>query len=65
MRAVFSVIPATMKACDQRALVWRKEIYTPGAPYAYCIAYDEAYGRYVALKLESRTWQVVAQINLT
>lgn len=63
-RTGLGLVPATIKASVERGLVWVKELYAPLDPYAFAMAYDPQTGRYVALKLESQTWRVVATIDL-
>lgn len=63
-RTALGVVPATIKAAVELGYVWLKELYTPGDPYAFAIAWDNVAGEYVGLKLETRTWRVVAEKSL-
>lgn len=63
-RAVAALLPATMKAADERGYVWRNEIARAAEDYVYGICYDPAAKRYVALKMERHTWTVVAEAAL-
>lgn len=57
-------VPASMKACAERGLTWLKELYQPGDAYAYVIAWNPKASGPVRLKMEPRTWQVVAEEKL-
>jgi len=57
-------VPATVKASVERGYHWLKESFLAGDPYAFGLAYDPQSSRYVALKLETRRWQVVAELEL-
>ncbi len=63
-RTALGVVPATIKASVERGYHWLKELYVSGDPYAFAVAYDPQARHYVALKLETRAWGVVAQIDL-
>jgi hypothetical protein len=60
-REAKGIVPATIKAAVENGYVWLKEVYTPGDPYAFAVVWDNAAGEYAALKLETRTWEVVAE----
>ena len=60
-REAKGVVPATIKAAVENGYVWLKEVYTPGDPYAFAVVWDNAAGEYAALKLETRTWTLVAE----
>ena len=63
-RNAFATVPATMKAAVERDCVWLKEIYSSGDAYAFALVWNRTTRRYQALKLETRTWQVVAETTL-
>jgi len=60
-REAKGIVPATIKAAVENGYVWLKEVYTPGDPFAYALVWDNAAGEYAALKLEARTWTLVAE----
>ena len=60
-RVALGIVPATIKAAVEGGYIWLKELYTPGDPYAYALVWDNAAGEYAALKLETRTWTLVAE----
>jgi len=57
-------VPATAKAAVERGYYWLKEQFVPGEPYAFALVYDPQARRYLALKLETRRWRVVAEMEL-
>lgn len=63
-RQALATVPATMKAAAERGYVWLKELYQPGDAYALAIAYSTASRRYLVLKLDATTWQVVGEATL-
>jgi len=63
-RDSLETVPATAKATVERGYYWLKEVFDAGAPYAFAVAYDPRSSRYVALKLETQRWQVVAEMDL-
>lgn len=63
-RNAFATVPATMKAAVERDCVWLKEIYSSGDAYAFALVWNRTTRRYQALKLETQTWQVVAETTL-
>ena len=63
-REGLTAVPATIKASVERGYRWLKESFVAGDPYAFALAYDPQSSRYVALKLETRRWQVVAELEL-
>ena len=63
-RQALATVPATMKAAAERGYVWLKELYQPGDAYALAIAYSTASRRYLVLKLDATTWQVVVEATL-
>lgn len=63
-RTSLGLVPATIKASIERDYIWVKELYQSGDPYAFAVAYDPQARCYVALKLETRAWRIVAEIEL-
>ena len=63
-RAALGTVPATIKAAVERGYTWLKELYNPGDSYALALVYDPVSKRYKVLKLEARTWRVIAEALL-
>jgi hypothetical protein len=64
-REALGAIPATMKAATARGYTWLKEFYTVGDPFAFALcAYTGRAGEYRLLKLDTRTWETVAEVSL-
>lgn len=63
VRAYFdSDVPATLKRCLERGYGYEGEIVTGDS--AYAVAYDPKEGCHKSLKLEKRTWTVIAETKL-
>lgn len=64
MRNDYYVFPATRKVCLALGYIWLQERYVSGAAFAYCLAYKPSEKCFVALKIESDTWKLVAEITV-
>lgn len=58
----FEIHPATMKAANELGYLWQKE--WEFCFFYFCLVYSPADHKYKVLKLDPKTWQVVAQIDL-
>lgn len=63
-REAFYTAPASVKRAYENGLLFVREVYQPGDAHCFSIGFDSVDAEYVVLKIESKTWQVVAEAAL-